>query len=311
MFIGYNKINFMLRTFLLSFFLSGAVNFLQAQNNKLADAFIESLVKNKFEMLRNYLPSGDILRLAAPNEMGRKSAKQVDKAASEMHKQFETQWKTCRANALAKGMNLNALTISEAIVYNPFEKRDNKLKAMVIAYKYNDKVWDDITILVIEAARKIYISGIPNPTRAFSMNEENNGMELANARAYKQSDDPNTLKRLQLLSAQVMEYVRKGDGAALAPLLVYRGEEQAERRWKDSCNFANEADRAYTQSFIQSQAGLANTCKTMTFGKLKTERESEGVWFVLPVNCGADKKKIFAFLYIKGDFRLGDIDKEE
>jgi hypothetical protein len=246
--------------------------------------------------------------MAAPKELGRRSAKQVAQMATDMHKRFEENWKTCRQNALEKGIDLKALRISETVLCNPFQQGESSLRSLVIGYSYNDVVWDDITILVIETVRKTYISGMPNPTHAFRMNAENNGRELANARAYKQLEDKNTMQQLQQLSAQIMEYVRTGNGEKLAPLLVYRGNDAA-RRWQDSCSFANAEDKDYIEPFIQSNAALAQQCKTMTFGKLRSDRESEGIWFVLPVTCG-NRQKIFAFLYVKGAFRLGDVDNE-
>ena len=47
-------------------------------------------------------------------------------------------------------------------------------------------------------------------------------------------------------------------------------------------------------------------CTTYNAGEIDTQKEIEGQWVVLPLNCG-DKTIIFAYLKINNQLMLGDI----
>ncbi len=103
---------------------------------------------------------------------------------------------------------------------------------------------------------------------------------------------------------------RAGDFSAVAGYFVYRGPDKA-REWKDTYRAADAAERAEVRDACARIKGYLDESRGYSLGPVKVERESEGVWHVIAVTFkqGAETKRaIFAFLPVKGQFSIGDID---
>lgn len=101
----------------------------------------------------------------------------------------------------------------------------------------------------------------------------------------------------------------KGINAAAA-YFVYRGPDKG-REWKDTYRATDPAERAAVEDGCARIKGYLDQSESYTFGPVKVEKESEGDWHVIEVSFkqGEETKKvIFAFLPVKGQFAIGDID---
>jgi hypothetical protein len=95
-----------------------------------------------------------------------------------------------------------------------------------------------------------------------------------------------------------------------APYFVYRGPDKA-REWKDTLRADNPVDKGAVREICRRIKGYLDEGQSYSFGEVKVERESEGEWHALEVTFQrGDKtqKATFAFLLIKGQFSIGDID---
>lgn len=95
-----------------------------------------------------------------------------------------------------------------------------------------------------------------------------------------------------------------------ASYFVYRGPDKS-REWKDTYRAADPAERAAVQDGCARIKGHLDKSTGYTLGTVKVEKESEGEWHVLEVSFkqGEETKKVlFAFLPVKGQFAVGDID---
>jgi len=95
-----------------------------------------------------------------------------------------------------------------------------------------------------------------------------------------------------------------------APYIVYRGEDKT-RAWKDFANYANPDEKKGVDEICFKINNTINQDSSYKILKFHTEKESEGVWNIIEVSYnrkGMEKKALYAFLYIKGRFALGDID---
>ena len=95
-----------------------------------------------------------------------------------------------------------------------------------------------------------------------------------------------------------------------ASYFVYRGPDKS-REWKDTYRAADPAERAAVQDGCARIKGYLDKSQSYTFGPVKVEKESEGEWHVIEVSFkqeAEEKKVIFAFLPVKGQFAIGDID---
>ncbi len=103
---------------------------------------------------------------------------------------------------------------------------------------------------------------------------------------------------------------KAGDSDAAAGYFVYRGPDES-RKWKDTYRAADAAERAEVKDACARIKNYLDESQGYTFGPVKVERESEGAWRVVEVSFkqGEETKRvIFAFLPVKGQFSIGDID---
>lgn len=101
-----------------------------------------------------------------------------------------------------------------------------------------------------------------------------------------------------------------GDFDAAAGYFVYRGPDKG-REWKDTYRAADASERAEVRAGCARIKSYLGESRGYTFGPVKVERESEGEWHVVEVTFRQDeatKRVIFAFLPVKGQFSIGDID---
>lgn len=136
-------------------------------------------------------------------------------------------------------------------------------------------------------------------------------------RALEKRDNATQEVRRQAASAvvkkrllELFDRCKVDDYAAAAPYIVYRGPDK-EREWKDVAH--------YDQP--QEQKGIISVCRRIKryllmsdgydFGRFTVDDESEGVWHVWEVffkTSAGRETRYFAFLKIKDQYTLGDID---
>ena len=121
------------------------------------------------------------------------------------------------------------------------------------------------------------------------------------------TDDPEAVKtRLEELFGLCKT---KGINTA-ASYFVYRGPDKS-REWKDTYRASDPAERAVVEDGCARIKGYLDKSESYTFGPVKVEKEREGDWHVIEVSFkqGAQTRRVtFAFLPIKGQFAIGDID---
>ena len=103
---------------------------------------------------------------------------------------------------------------------------------------------------------------------------------------------------------------KTGGIKAAADYFVYRGPDKS-REWKDTYSAAEPAERAAVEDGCARIKGYLDKSPEYTFGPVKVERESEGAWHVVEVSFGqgeAARRVTSAFLPVKGQFAVGDID---
>lgn len=109
---------------------------------------------------------------------------------------------------------------------------------------------------------------------------------------------------------KLFDLCQKGDAKRAAAYFVYRGADKS-REWKDTFRASDARETAEVSEICRRIKGYLDESESHRFGEVKVERESEGEWHVLEVSFqrGSQiKKALFAFLPIKGQFSIGDID---
>ena len=124
----------------------------------------------------------------------------------------------------------------------------------------------------------------------------------------------NTLKTLAALCKNVdfsdPKTISSGTFYKAAPYILYRGEDKS-RAWKDFADYSNPEEKKGVDEVCIKINRTINKDSAYRVVRFFREKESEGLWLVLEIayaRNGTEKKALFAFLYVKGRYGLGDID---
>ncbi len=107
----------------------------------------------------------------------------------------------------------------------------------------------------------------------------------------------------------LFEHCANNNYERAAGYLVYRGIDSL-RKWIDVYDYTNENEKREIQDICLEIKSILEYGGEFSFIQFKTERESEGEWYIWQVEFqkGEAKKVYFACLKIKGKYALGDID---
>jgi len=272
---------------------------------KLEDAFILSMQKNDFNALKNFLPDREFYN-SISDKMPKRTDEEIKKFLKESHERIEQAWQNTIFNVADKKIDLNKVTIKEVVYHDPFPN-DETSEGMVVNYEYKGNVWDDIQFIVSRKTGKTILLEIPNPTRAFSMQDKD--LRATNeAKAWIEMSKPAFKKEIAELSSKLVAAAKSNNLDEFGPHLVYRGDDES-KRWRTALNINDSTERHQAAELMQRIARNMEACDKYETGNFVTERESEGVWIVWPLDCG-NKIVTLAYLRINGRLLLGDTDAE-
>ena len=285
---------------LLVFFIAGCGS---DSSNKLEDAFILSMQKNDFNILKKFLPDVAYYKSLGDKMPFRENA-DIKKFIDESNQRIKDAWQNAIFNAAEKKIDLNRVMIRDVFYYDPF-KRDEASEAMIINYEYKGKVWDDIQFIIGRHNTRTYLLTIPNPTRAFSMADAE--LRATNeAKAWIETQKPDFKKNIEEVTRKIINDVNENNIESFAQQIIYRGDEER-RRWRSGMNINDSLEKQQAKEFMQKVSRQIEKCDVYETGEIMTERQSEGVWIVLPMKCG-DKIISFAYLRVNNKLMLGDTD---
>jgi hypothetical protein len=283
------------------FFFSGCSN-QEAVPSSVPEAFLQSLQKNKFEMLESFYPSNELYK-----SLGEKQAARSDAEINDFLKQnrdkLKTNWNQIHESIKNGNIDVNKIKIEESLSYSPF--KNDKIEAMVVVYNYGGRTWDDMNFLVSRFKGKMYLLEIPNATRFFSMTDTT--LKASNdARAYAEYTKPEFKITLRQAVDNIIGYAKGDKQKEFAESFVYRGEDES-RKWKSAMTMEDKDELQRIAGYQKQVNQFMQSCTSVVYGDLRAEKESEGLWLVQPVQCGGNTM-YFAFLKVQGKLLLGDID---
>ena len=272
---------------------------------KLEDAFILSMQKNDFTLLKKFLPNVAYYK-SLGDKMPFQKNEEIRKFIEESNQRIKDAWLNTIFNAAEKKIDLNKVSIREVFYYDPF-KRDETSEAMIINYEYKGKVWDDIQFIIGRHNGQAYLLTIPNPTRAFSMADPE--LRATNeAKAWIEIQKPDFKKNIEEMTRKIIGDVKKNDFESFAQQIIYRGDDES-RRWRSGVDLSDSLEKQQANNFMKKVSRHIENCNNYETGEILTERESEGVWIVLPMKCG-NKIISFAYLRVNNKLMLDDTDSE-
>lgn len=295
--------------FMRQLFLSASVFLLCVSCNsdpkKLEEAFILSMQKNDFNMLKKFLPDVAYYK-SLGDKMPFHKSEDIKKFIDESNQRVRDAWQNTIFNSAEMKIDLNNVSIKEVFYYDPF-KRDEASEAMVVNYEYKGKVWDDIQFIVGRTNGRTYLLTIPNPTRAFSMTDPE--LRATNeAKAWIETQKPDFKKNIENMTRKIIDDVKANDLGSFCQQIIYRGDDES-RRWRSGVNMNDSLEKQQAREFMQKVMRNIENCNNYETGEILTERESEGVWIILPMKCGS-KIISFAYLRVNEKLMLGDTDSE-
>jgi hypothetical protein len=116
-------------------------------------------------------------------------------------------------------------------------------------------------------------------------------------------------EKIKTILIKLFEYCANDDYGNASKFLVYTGEDTT-RRYTDVYDYSNENDKKEIVSLCREIKGIVENGGEFEFTQFTTKKETEGVWntWLVEFQKGSKKKAYFAFLKIKGNYALGDID---
>jgi hypothetical protein len=296
---------FMRQLFLFTFIFLLFISCNEDKPKKLEDAFILSMQKNDFNVLKSFLPDKDFYN-SLGDKMPKRTDEEIKRFLEESDEKIKQAWQNTIFNAAEKKIDLNKVMIKEVFYHDPFPN-DETSEGMVVNYEYKGSVWDDIQFIVSRKTGKTILLSIPNPTRAFSMVDKE--LRATNeAKAWIEMSKPEFRKNIQELSSKLIAAAKSGNLNEFGQHLVYRGDVES-RRWRTVLNLNDSTERKQAAELMQQVQRYMDGCDKYETGNFVTERESEGVWIVWPMNCG-NKIVTLAYLRINGKLLLGDANAE-
>jgi len=274
------------------------------QKKDLSGVFIQSLKEKKFELLKSYFPSVDFYK-SIPGA-SKKTDAEISGLLKKSNDRLKKNWQMIIEGLKDRKVNIDEIKLRETLIYDPFSAK-NEMEAMVVVYNYGAKLWDDLSLIISRWDQKIFLLEIPNPGRAFTFNDE--GLkESKRARASIEMSKPEFRNSLEEKVRKIISFVNDNDLTDFATCLVYRGEDE-NRKWRSELNVNEISERQQAAEFMQKVKRSIKDCNDYTASDIRSERESEGTWIILPMRC-ALKTVSFAFLQVNNVLLLGDIDTE-
>lgn len=268
-------------------------------------AFLLSLEKNDFNVLKSFLPDKEfyISQISRGNE----TPEQVDAIVAKKIEDLTVAWQNAIYNVAAKKIDLSKVMVKEVIFHDPFPG-DTVSEAMTVDYEYKGSTWDDIQFVVSRKTEKTILLNIPNPARAFSMFDRE--LRATNeARAWIEIGKPEFKKTVEELSNKIIAAARANNINEFGQYLLNRGDNEL-KRWRIPLNMNDSLERKQAQEIMQRLNRNMEHCDTFQTGNIVTNRESEGLWIVWPMNCGS-KVVTMSYLRIGDRLLLGETDINE
>jgi hypothetical protein len=273
---------------------------------KLESAFILSMQKNDFNVLKDFLPDRKFYDVIS-GKMPKRTDKEINEFLNESNERIKQAWQNTIYNAAEKKIDLNKVVIKETIYYDPFPN-DDVSEAMIINYEYKGSMWDDIQFIVSRKTGKTILLEIPNPTRAFSMQEKE--LRATNeAKVWIEISKPEFKKEIEDLSTKMIASAKANYLDEFGKHLIYQGNDP-NKEWRSPANMNDSTEKEHARRFMERLNRVLQTCSNFKTGNFVTNRKSEGVWITWPLDCG-DKIITLAYLRINGKLLLGDMDVEQ
>lgn len=267
-------------------------------------ALIQSFKDKSYEPLQKYFPTKAVYNSLSQGLPDR-SDEEIDSFLSNNNRKLIDGWNKMNQTIEEKKIDPGKILIKEAIVYNPFEK--GPIQAMIIIYEYDNKTWDDLSMIIHQNGDTTNLLEIPNPTRAFSLTDTSLA-ESSLAKSMIEIKKPEFQQSLEKQVTQLIGWAKEDIINEFGNNVIYKGDDEG-RSWKSAVNMADSSEKELAINTMHRVNEAMKDCSSFSFGKIEANRESEGYWIVQPVNC--DKKIIrFAFLKVKGKMMIGDIDVE-
>lgn len=270
----------------------------------LGETFIRSIKDNKFDLLTRFFPTVEFYKSIQGGN--KKTEAEIKKILQQSNDRLKQNWLKIASSVKSRNYNMDKVEFAEQIIFNPFDKK-SEMEAMVVVYKHEGKTWDDLSFIVSRWKGKIFLLEIPNPTKAFTFYDETL-KESKTAKAALEIAKPGFKKILEEKVKSIIALVNENKLSEFAQNLVYRGEDE-NRKWKTQLNVNDSTEKQQAKEFMKRVERSIENCSGYKTGDVKTEKESEGTWIILPLICG-NKTVLFAFLRIGENYLLGDINSE-
>jgi hypothetical protein len=270
----------------------------------LEEAFLLSLEKNDFDIMKNFLPDNQFY--VSQVSKGNESGAAIKEIVARKNEELSVAWQNTIYNLATKKIDLSKVMIKEVIFHDPFPN-DTISEAMTVNYEYKGSTWDDIQFIVSRRTGKTILLSIPYPTRAFSMRDKE--LRATNeAKTWVELSKPEFKQDVNELSVKLIAAAKSNNLDEFGKYLLYRGDNEL-KKWKTPLNIHDSLERKQASELMGRVSRNMEHCDTYQTGNIVTKRDAEGVRITWPMNCGG-KIITLSYLRINGKLLLADTDIE-
>ncbi len=272
---------------------------------KLAEAFIQSVAKNNFQLLNPYIFNASAAKNIFGKEFNQMTPAKKIEAIKKNKSTLESKWLTVVSNAKSNKIDFSKLQIKQ-VLSGPIKGAD-LLHSLLVTYQYNGVEWDDLFFIVNKQGVSKFIIDLPSNTDMFTLDEGRREGNLKDFQLIKDKSDPQIKQKLKSAVDELKKLAMLNDTIKLFGHLVYTGEDDNTNRWKRILDPSKPEDVESAKKMMTKLMSGLTQCDKINYQDVRIEKESEGIWYVITATCG-NKKNNYAFLKINNSFLLGDID---
>lgn len=295
-----------LPTLLLVFFLFSVSTFAQPGFD-IAKAIVKSFIANDFNVLQPYLLNETNAIKAFPDNFKGLNKKEIKDKVDLANNGLSDKWQTIKEFISENGVEVGKVEIKDIVIYPAIP--GSEMLALIARYEYEGNLYEDFSLIVMQIDNELFLLDFPSSTRTLVLHNVAVS-EFDNLKENKPKASGNYEDKLKERVEVLLSVIPEEDPSMFGNFCVYRGDDET-RKWKDRVDNYKMDEMQHAISWKMKLNKALTNCPEFGYEKYLSERESEGVWIVQPILCANGVKIYFAFLEIKGELLLGDIEIEK
>jgi len=258
----------------------------------IANGFVQSLVKNNFEILNSFMVRQEVIKRKFPDQI-KPGNNEVEKQMNEYKLKLKADWNKYITEAKKQKIDLSKLKIidfAHGVAY-----KDSPVDKIKILYKIGTD-FRILELITLADGSKNYLFAIPTPINLIPHDSNDLAIQLLDLR---EDYNPEIKQKLESLVDSLLKYVRDENVEAFAEMT--RGNDK-KRYGYDVWNGKDPAELKSAKLALNSLKEALGDCNKTNFsGGVLIDRNKGGTAYLVALGCGTHSVN-FVFEKFKNEF---------